>query len=58
MNAGVNLNEHGHYGTAIAVVRDKQLEGVVRVLDNAGAVEWRPDLWNDDLWNQVSFHRH
>ncbi|KAE8422386.1 ankyrin repeat-containing domain protein [Aspergillus pseudocaelatus] len=43
VNAGANLNERGQYGTALAVARDKHFEDVVKILERAGATEWRPD---------------
>ena len=43
MNAGANLNERGQYGTALAVARDKRFGGLVKILEKAGAAEWRPD---------------
>ncbi|KAI2791720.1 hypothetical protein POX_c04595 [Penicillium oxalicum] len=43
MNAGANLNERGQYGTALAVARDKRFGDLVKILEKAGAAEWRPD---------------
>ncbi|KAF3401910.1 Ankyrin repeat domain-containing protein 50 [Penicillium rolfsii] len=42
INAGANINERGQFGTALAVARDKGHEDVVKILEKAGAAEWRP----------------